>query len=119
MLNDKCAKNHLKMRKFDWVLKESKFEKNVKRKQKRLAKMVPRLLEPGTIGQGKGDMKSVLATAGAAIHPFIYPTSCYYIINQMFEFEKTRANSSSSSSILQSAMDSLFLNEIARCKHQT
>ena len=81
MLNDTCAKNHLKMRSFDWVLKESKFEKNMKRKQKSLAKMVPRLLEPGTIGQGKGDMKSVLATAGAVIHPFTYVTSINYIIN--------------------------------------
>src|ERR1051325_7619275 len=91
MLNDTCAKNYLKMRSFDWVLKESKFEKNMKRKQKSLAKMVPRLLEPGTIGQGKGDMKSVLATAGAAIHPFIYAIPVNYIINFLFEFEKTRA----------------------------
>ena len=53
--------------------------------------MVPRLLEPGTIGQGKGDMKSVLATAGAAIHPFIYAIPVNYIINFLFEFEKTRA----------------------------
>jgi hypothetical protein len=48
--------------------------------------MVPRLLEPGTIGQGKGDMKSVLATAGAAIHPFIYAIPINYIMNLIFEF---------------------------------
>ena len=44
------------MRSFDWVLKKSKFEKNMKRKMKNLAKMVPRLLEPGTIGQGVARM---------------------------------------------------------------
>src|ERR1043165_1418945 len=93
MLNDTCEKNHLKMRSFDWVLKESKFEKNLKRKQKSLAKMVPRLLEPGTIGQGvaRQSLKSELATAGAAIHLFTYFTSCYNIINFLIEFEKTRA----------------------------
>ena len=29
ILNDKCAKNHLKMRSFDWFLKMLKFDKNM------------------------------------------------------------------------------------------
>ena len=55
--------------------------------------MVPRLLEPGTIGKGvaRQSVKSELATAGAALHPCIYLKPCYNIINFLFEFEKTRA----------------------------
>ena len=31
ILNDKCAKNHLKMRSFDWFLKMLKFDQKVKK----------------------------------------------------------------------------------------
>ena len=65
-------------------------------------KMVSGGFEPWTIGK-TNDMKSVLTTTGVAIHPFIYFLPCYYIINELFEFEKQTENARNVHHLLQSS----------------
>ena len=90
------------------------------KESEKIDKMVSGGFEPWTIGKAR-NMKSALSTTGVAIHPFIYFIPCYYIINQLFEFlenEITRAMFIIFSNLHQ-FIDSSFLDEIERCKHQT
>ena len=96
------------MRSFDWVLKKSKFVKNMNEKLKSLAKKGPKATRTRDL-LGKAwheSLKSELATAGAAIHPCIEIKQCYNIINWIFEFEK---NARSVLHLLQSSSNPRFL----------
>ena len=50
MLNDKCAKNHLKMRSFDRLNKMLKFDKKTKENRGKKNVLVPRRVELVTLG---------------------------------------------------------------------
>src|ERR1043165_5039228 len=104
---DKCLKNHLKMRSFDWSKKLLKFEEKNEKFEKNWSLQG---LNRGHDSVARQEsFKSELATAGAVIHPITYVNSVKYIIKTYLNFEKKRAQLASSSPIFNPTYITRFL----------